>query len=72
MNLTVNALLQQAAGGEANLVIPNLNSVTFLGVPGGTLLIGGLAVCALGLLFGLAIYTRLKNMAVHESMRAVS
>ncbi len=72
MNLTVNALLQQAAGGEANLVIPNLNSVTFLGVPGGTLLIGGLVVCALGLLFGLAIYTRLKNMAVHESMRAVS
>jgi len=72
MNLTVNALLQQAAGGEANLVIPNLNSVTFLGIPGGTLLIGGLAVCALGLLFGLAIYTRLKNMAVHESMRAVS
>ncbi len=72
MNLTVNALLQQAAGGEANLVIPNLNSVTFLGVPGGTLLIWGLAVCALGLLFGLVIYTRLKNMAVHESMRAVS
>jgi K(+)-stimulated pyrophosphate-energized sodium pump len=72
MNLTVNALLQQAAGGEANLVIPNLNSVTFLGIPGGTLLIGGLVVCALGLLFGLAIYTRLKNMAVHESMRAVS
>jgi K(+)-stimulated pyrophosphate-energized sodium pump len=72
MNLTVNALLQQAAGGEANLVIPNLNSVTFLGIPGGTLLIGGLAVCALGLLFGLAIYTKLKNMAVHQSMRAVS
>ena len=72
MNLTVNALLQQAAGGEANLVIPDLNSVTFLGIPGGTLLIGGLVVCALGLLFGLAIYTRLKNMAVHESMREVS
>jgi K(+)-stimulated pyrophosphate-energized sodium pump len=72
MNLTVNALLQQAAGGEANLVIPDLNSVTFLGIPGGTLLIAGLAVCALGLLFGLAIYTRLKNMAVHESMREVS
>jgi K(+)-stimulated pyrophosphate-energized sodium pump len=72
MNLTVNALLQQAAGGEANLVIPNLNSVSFLGIPGGTLLIGGLAVCALGLLFGLAIYTSLKNMAVHASMREVS
>jgi K(+)-stimulated pyrophosphate-energized sodium pump len=76
MNLTVNALLQQAApapaGGEANLVIPDLNSVTFLGVRGGSLLLGGLVVCVLGMLFGLAIYTRLKNMAVHKSMRSVS
>jgi K(+)-stimulated pyrophosphate-energized sodium pump len=32
----------------------------------------GLVVCALGLIFGLVMYTRLKNMAVHESMRAVS
>ena len=32
----------------------------------------GLVVCALGLLFGLAIYTQLKNMAVHSSMRAIS
>src|SRR5215831_18544027 len=77
MNLTVNALLQQAApasapGGEANLVIPDLNSVTFLGMRGGSLLLGGLVVCVLGMLFGLAIYTRLKNMAVHKSMRSVS
>ncbi|HEV8446322.1 MAG TPA: sodium-translocating pyrophosphatase [Gemmatimonadaceae bacterium] len=80
MNLTVNALLQQAApaptqapaGGEANLIIPDLNSVTFLGMRGGSLLLGGLVVCVLGMLFGLAIYTRLKNMAVHKSMRAVS
>ncbi len=76
MNLTVNALLQQAApasaGGEANLLIPDLNSVSFLGVRGGSLLLGGLAVCVLGMLFGLAIYTQLKNMAVHRSMRSVS
>jgi K(+)-stimulated pyrophosphate-energized sodium pump len=61
-----------AAGGEANLIIPDLNSVEFLGVRGGSLLVWGPAVCALGLLFGLAIYTRLKNMAVHPSMRAIS
>ena len=74
MNLTVNALLQQAAppGGEANLLIPDLNSVSFLGMRGGSLLLGGLVVCVLGMLFGLAIYTRLKNMAVHRSMRSVS
>jgi K(+)-stimulated pyrophosphate-energized sodium pump len=69
------SLLGQAPaqhGGEANLVIPDLGSVQFFGVPGRTLLIGGLVICALGLLFGLAIYTQLKNMAVHESMRAIS
>ncbi len=32
----------------------------------------GLLVCALGLAFGLGIYTQLKNMAVHRSMREVS
>ena len=45
-------------GGEANLVIPDLNSATFLGIGGRTLLMCGLSVCALGLLFGLVIYTR--------------
>src|SRR5512141_695784 len=59
-------------GGEANLIIPDLSSVSFLGIPGRTLLMGGLVVCALGLLFGLIIYGQLKRMAVHESMREVS
>ncbi len=63
---------QQSTGGEANLIIPDLSTVTFMGVSGRSLLLGGLVVCALGLLFGFTIYTRLKNMAVHESMRAVS
>lgn len=59
-------------GGEANLVIPDLNSVSFFGMPGGRLLLGGLVVCALGLLFGLVIYSRLKSMAVHASMLEIS
>ncbi|HEY4131254.1 MAG TPA: sodium/proton-translocating pyrophosphatase, partial [Gemmatimonadaceae bacterium] len=63
---------QQSAGGEANLIIPDLSTVTFMGMNGRSLLLGGLVVCALGLLFGFVIYTRLKNMEVHESMRAVS
>src|SRR5512142_2949422 len=63
---------QQAAGGEANLVIPDLNSVQIMGMPGGTLLLAGLVVCALGLLFGLVMYSRLKNLPVHQSMREVS
>src|SRR5207248_4834273 len=58
--------------GEASLIIPDLSQVSFLGVNGHTLLMSGLVVCALGLLFGLLIYTRLKNMVVHTSMREIS
>jgi K(+)-stimulated pyrophosphate-energized sodium pump len=59
--------------GEANLVLPDLNSAQFLGGIGGhTLLLAGLLVSALGLLFGLAIFVRLRNMPVHPSMREVS
>jgi K(+)-stimulated pyrophosphate-energized sodium pump len=32
----------------------------------------GLVVCALGLLFGMLIYNRLKNLPVHTSMREIS
>jgi K(+)-stimulated pyrophosphate-energized sodium pump len=46
--------------------------VRFLGVDGHTLLLSGLVVSALGLLFGLVIYNRLKNMAVHRSMLEIS
>src|SRR5437762_1604557 len=74
-------MAQEAAGGEANLRLPKLGSVScgypdcvsFLGgISGSTLLLGGLVVSALGLLFGLMIFTRLKNMPVHSSMREVS
>src|SRR5205823_13249866 len=46
-------------GGEANLIIPDLSQVSFVGgVHGRSLLMGGLVVCALGLLFGLGRYGR--------------
>jgi K(+)-stimulated pyrophosphate-energized sodium pump len=59
-------------GGEANLVVPDLSTVTFRGWNGRTLLMSGLAVCALGLLFGLMTFTELRNMPVHASMLEVS
>src|SRR5436190_1273669 len=59
-------------GGEANLKIPDLGQVQLLGVNGRTLLLSGLAVCVLGLVFGLVIYTQLKNLPVHSSMREIS
>ncbi|HXA00112.1 MAG TPA: sodium-translocating pyrophosphatase [Candidatus Dormibacteraeota bacterium] len=60
------------AGGEANLKLPDLSAVKFLGVDGHKLLLFGLVICFLGLLFGLIIYSRLKNLPVHKSMRDIS
>ena len=60
------------AGGEANLVIPDLTSVEFLGMPGRTLLMTGLLVCGIGLLFGVFIYRQLRRLPVHASMREIS
>ena len=69
----VPALAQEhRPGGEANLILPDLNSAQFLGVGGHTLLLVGLVVSGFGLLFGLAIYRDLKGMPVHRSMREVS
>jgi K(+)-stimulated pyrophosphate-energized sodium pump len=68
-------VVAQEAGGEANLKLPRLDdpSITFLGsFTGSHLLMAGLLVSALGLVFGLIIFMRLKNMPVHDSMREVS
>ncbi len=68
------ALAQQPhhGGGEANLVLPDLDQAQFFGMGGRSLLMIGLVVCALGLAFGLSIYMRLKNLPVHKSMLEVS
>ena len=63
---------EHAGGGEANLILPDLSTVNFLGINGHTLLTYGLFFCAGGLLFGLVIYQQLKNLPVHKSMREIS
>ncbi len=73
MSLPAPAFAQSTAGGEANLVLPDLAQATFLGGTNGrTLLMWGLLVCALGLLFGLATFTQLRNLPVHRSMLEIS
>jgi K(+)-stimulated pyrophosphate-energized sodium pump len=62
----------EAPGGEANLKLPDLSSVNFLGIDGHKLLLFGILFCIFGLVFGLVIYTRLKNLPVHRSMREIS
>ncbi len=60
------------SGGEANLILPDLRQVSFFGITGQSLLIGGLFVCLLGGLFGLVMYIQLRNLPVHRSMREIS
>src|SRR6266436_5127067 len=55
----------EEAGGEAALKLPDLSQVQFLGVVGHTLLLFGILFCVFGLIFGLVIYRRLKNLPVH-------
>jgi K(+)-stimulated pyrophosphate-energized sodium pump len=62
----------EASGGEAALQLPDLSSVSFLGMDGHRILTIGLLFCVFGLGFGLAIYMRLKNLPVHKSMLEVS
>ncbi len=68
-----HALAQPAEeGGEAALKLPDLSSVSFLGVDGHKLLMIGLLFCVFGLGFGMVIFMRLKNLPVHRSMREIS
>jgi K(+)-stimulated pyrophosphate-energized sodium pump len=62
----------ESAGGEANLTLPDLSQVNFLGVNGHKLLLFGILFCVFGLAFGLTIYQRLKNLPVHRAMREIS
>jgi K(+)-stimulated pyrophosphate-energized sodium pump len=62
----------EEAGGEAALKLPDLSSVSFLGMDGHRLLMIGLLFCVFGLGFGMVIFMRLKNLPVHRTMREIS
>ena len=70
--LFASASTVAAPTSEADLVLPDLGTSTFLGIAGDTLLGLGLLVCLAGIVFGMIIYQRLKNLPVHASMRDVS
>src|SRR6202044_3353558 len=63
----------EQVGGEANLQLPDLSQVSFLGgINGHSLLMWGPVFCVLGMIFGLVMYVHLKNMPAHKSMLEVS
>jgi len=64
-----------ARASEADIKIPDLTQVSFSGL-GGTsglaLMYAGLALCAIGMVFGLFQYWQTKMLPVHSSMASVS
>ncbi|MEI6848033.1 MAG: sodium-translocating pyrophosphatase [Chlorobiaceae bacterium] len=71
-------LSQVAQASEADLVLPNLHSVSFLdqvlpgGIPGYTLLLWGLIICLFGIVFGIVQFMGIRKLPVHSAMREIS
>ncbi|HEV2490005.1 MAG TPA: sodium-translocating pyrophosphatase [Candidatus Acidoferrales bacterium] len=63
-----------ATSGEAGLHVPDLSHVSFLNgaIDGHKLLLWGILFCIFGLVFGMTMYVRLKNLPVHRAMREMS
>src|SRR5262249_32076012 len=70
--LVMIAVSSTTHASEADLLLPDLNQVTFQGVTGFNLLLFGLVVCVLGMLFGFLMYRQLKSLPVHNSMKEIS
>ncbi|MBP9947002.1 MAG: sodium-translocating pyrophosphatase [Vicinamibacteria bacterium] len=72
---TILVMLSGAApafASEAELVLPDLTSVSFFGMTGWTILFLGIFVCLAGAVFGMVFYKQLRDMPVHSSMLEVS
>ena len=73
MAALVLVLLATAANAsEAELVIPDLAKVSFLGMNGHNLLLWGLLICVLGIGFSLVQFGQIRNLPVHKSMLEIS
>jgi K(+)-stimulated pyrophosphate-energized sodium pump len=70
--LLVLTCVSTAAASEAELVLPDLSSQSFLGLNGRVLLMIGLLIALGGAVFGLMTFVKLRNLPVHKSMRDVS
>ena len=70
--LAIVATAAPTFASEAELILPDLTSVSFFGMTGQNLLFLGLFVCAAGALFGMIFFKQLRDMPVHSSMLEVS
>ncbi len=69
----VASLCATAAGAsEAELKIPDLGSVNFVGMSGHNLLLFGLIICVGGMVFGFIQFGAIRKLPVHKAMLEVS
>ena len=61
-----------ANASEAELQIPDLGTVSFLGMSGHNLLVTGLVICLLGMGFGFMQFLHIKKLPVHKAMLEIS
>ena len=63
-----------AFAGEADIKIPDLTQISFMGgsLGGLTILNVGLVICAIGMIFGWLQYNQTKNLPAHQAMLDVS
>ncbi len=61
-----------ANASEAELKIPDLGTVSFMGMSGHNLLVAGLAICLLGMGFGFMQFQQIKKLPVHKAMLEIS
>src|SRR6266487_1941450 len=57
---------------EKDIVLPDFTTQSFLGWDGHSLLTFGIFICALGMVFGLVVFSQLKRLPVHKAMREIS
>jgi K(+)-stimulated pyrophosphate-energized sodium pump len=67
-------LIPSLRASESDIKLPDLKAVSFLGgsLSGSAVLLTGLAVCAVGMLFGWMQYVQTRALPVHSSMSNVS
>jgi K(+)-stimulated pyrophosphate-energized sodium pump len=67
------ALPATARASETDIVLPDFSTVTFLGgMNGHTVLLIGMLVSLIGFVFGILMYSQIRNLPVHRSMSEIS
>ncbi len=74
LGISLYLMTPMAFAGEADIKLPDLSQISFMGgsLGGLTILNLGLIICAIGMIFGWRQYVQTKNLPAHQSMLDVS